>query len=315
MKELLQSDFFQMLLGLLANIKITDILDILFVAIITYYAIRLVRETRAMQLVKSIGVVLLVYFLSDLFSMFTLKFLLGKILDYGLVVLVVLFQPELRRALERIGRSRLTDWGRFGAKNMQEQQEANTMIEAVCESCMDLSKRKEGALIVMEREIRLGEVINTGTLVDATPSPELISNIFFKNSPLHDGAMVIRNNRICAAGCYLPLSSNYSINRDLGTRHRAALGISEVSDALVIVISEERGSISVAMDSRIYENYTIAWLKKLLEEKLINHKDDKKSNWLGKFRRKQDEKTNDQSTDLVQSDECTDEDQEKTDRQ
>lgn len=289
--ENIKSGFWQDVVNMLRTVKWHDYLDVLIVAIIMYYIIQLVRETRAMQLVKSVGVILGVYFVATMFSMSTLKFLLGKTLDYGLVVLVVLFQPELRRALERLGRSKITDLGKLGFGQQQDLEATTELIEVLVESSKDLSQRKEGALIVIEQETKLGDIASTGVVVDADPSKELITNIFFKNSPLHDGAMLIRENRIHAAACFLPLSSNYDIGLEYGTRHRAALGISEVSDSVTIVISEERGSITIANNGKLQQNLSLQNLQKLLELKLLPPAPEPKQSFFSRRKeKKNDEK-------------------------
>lgn len=247
-----------------------DILDVLVVAFLIYHGIRLVRETRAMQLVKGIAAIMLVYFFAWWWELNTLRFVVENIIGSGVLLIVILFQPELRRALEQMGRSKISGFGLFSADSeAMLREQYDELIKTICESAAYLSERKTGALIVLERETRLGEIIKTGTVVDAQPSLELIANIFFTNSPLHDGAMVIRGNRVYAAGCYLPLSANMEISRELGTRHRAALGMSEVSDAVVIVVSEETGAVSVALDSRLQRNLSGHNLDKLLHAKLL----------------------------------------------
>lgn len=267
--ESLQNDFWSRLVGVLGTIGLADIVDILLMSVVVYYAIRLVRETRAMQLVRSIVFIMVIYLIAEIFSLITLRFVLSTLLDYGLVVLVVLFQPELRRAMEHIGRNTITDFVKLGGSGLTLEQETMDTVEEICDACDNLSARMEGALIVIERETKLGDIITTGTMVDAHPSSELICNLFFKNSPLHDGAMIIRDNRVYAAGCFLPLSGNDELSKELGTRHRAALGVSEVSDAITIVVSEERGSISVAMESRLQRDLSVQNLRRLLQGKLV----------------------------------------------
>lgn len=251
--------------------KLSDAVDILVVAFLIYHAVRLVRETRAMQLVKGIAAILLVYLFASWWKMNTLSFVLENIIGSGVLLLAVLFQPELRRALEQMGRSKITGisgiLGSDAAGMSRENVEA--LVGDICAGCVYLSERKTGALIVIERETKLGEIVKTGTVIDSKPSVELITNIFFTNSPLHDGAMIIRGNRLYAAGCYLPLSGNMEIGRELGTRHRAALGMSEISDAIVIVVSEETGAISAASESRLMRGLAPRDLKKLLKEKLL----------------------------------------------
>jgi diadenylate cyclase len=272
------SDFFQTfvayvsdIFGTILSFRLRDIIDVAAVAFVLYHALKLVRETRAMQFIKSIAVIFVVYFLANEFNLISLKFLMKNVLDIGLVALVVLFQPELRRALEQLGRSKITELNVFGGGQTHDEALIvlrQELIEIIAESCADLSSKKTGALIVIERQIKLGEVINSGTIIDSKPSVELVENIFFINSPLHDGALVIRGGRLYAAGCFLPLSANMEIGRELGTRHRAALGMSEVSDAVIVIVSEETGALSVALDSSLQRGLSLQNLKKLLSIKL-----------------------------------------------
>ena len=252
---------------MIGAVGIADVLDVLVIALIIYYGIQLIKETRAKQLLRSVAVIILLYAISGLLKMSTLNFLLYNVINYGLIVLIVLFQPELRRALEHIGRSNLSGWGKslLGANVVTEEE---SIIDILVESAGQLSAKKIGALMVVERDTRLGDITTTGTIVDSAPSVELVCNIFFPNSPLHDGALILREGRLYAAACYLPLSANDEISRELGTRHRAALGVSEVSDAVVIVVSEETGAISVAMDSRLQRGLSVNNLRKLLQAKL-----------------------------------------------
>jgi diadenylate cyclase len=262
--------FWQQLLSAVNTIKPADYIDWLVVAILIYQAGLLVRETRAKQLIKGIAAILFVYWISIWLEMNTLKFMLDTIVRSGVLLLVVLFQPELRRALEQMGRSKLSGLGGFfgAGTDMLRREHLESLIKALRESCTRLSESGTGALIVLEREIMLGEIISSGTVIDAAVSDELITNLFFKNAPLHDGAMVIRNARVHAAGCYLPLSQNTEIARELGTRHRAALGMSENSDAVIIVVSEETGTISAACEARLTRGLSPQELHDLLREKL-----------------------------------------------
>ncbi|WRS27786.1 diadenylate cyclase CdaA [Oscillospiraceae bacterium MB08-C2-2] len=259
--------------SILKTIKLKDIIDILVIAYLLFQAFKLVRETRAMQLVKGIMAILLLYFISSpsLLNMIALHFVIQNILAVGLIAFVVLFQPEMRRALEHVGRTKLGDLAHFGDSSEQARAEQERMVTVVCEAASVLSSQKTGALMVIERQTRLGEIINTGTVVDAYPSTELICNLFFINSPLHDGAMVFRGTRIYAAGCFLPLSNNMEISRELGTRHRAALGMSEVSDAVIVVVSEETGAISVALESKLQRKLSVKNLDRLLRAKLLGN--------------------------------------------
>lgn len=266
----LWSKFLDSFLGVLSNAKPTDALDVFVVAVLLYYLIRLVRETRAMQLVKGIAFILLAYVIASWWRLNALLFIIENVIGSGVLLLAVLFQPELRRALEQLGRSKITGIGHFGVDSAELHRERMTqLIKIICDSCTELSGHKTGALITIERETMLGEIIKTGTVIDAESSAELIGNIFFPKSPLHDGSMIIRGNRVYAAGCYLPLSQNMEIARELGTRHRAALGMSEVSDAVIVVVSEETGAISVAVDSRLQRKLSVQNLQMLLSAKLI----------------------------------------------
>lgn len=261
---------FQSILGIIKTFEITDLLDILLVAFIIYKAIQLVRETRAKQLVKGIALLLIAYYLSQLLNMKTMSFILMAIMQYGIIALVVVFQPELRSALERLGSTSVGKFSFFNLENGKEEELRNReTILAVCEAAQTLQKNRIGALILFERKTKLGEIVKTGTRVNADISPELVVNVFYPKSPLHDGAMIIRDGRIFAAGCFLPLSQNQEISRELGTRHRAALGISENSDVLVVVVSEETGVISLVERGVIKRSLTIDTLRIALEKGLI----------------------------------------------
>lgn len=261
--------FSAQLRSLVNTIGPADILDMLIVAFLIYHAIRLVRETRAMQLLKGIAVILVLYVLALNLNLITLTFLLTNILQWGIVAIAIVFQPELRRALEQVGRSKISNISIFGPDASQtDGARLERLLTSVTDAAEYFSAHKTGALMVLERETRLGDVVATGTVIDAEPTTELICNIFFINSPLHDGAMVIRNTKLYAAGCFLPLSDNDEIGRELGTRHRAALGMSEVSDAVVVVVSEETGAISVAMNSRLQRNLSVHTLRTLLQEQM-----------------------------------------------
>ena len=212
-----------------------DTLDILLVAFAIYSLIKLVRDSRAEQLLKGLCLLGIAYGMAHLLQLTTLKYLLKIVFDNALIVLVVIFQPEIRRALEQAGHSRIGKLNLFGGSDEENEryvQSWQRAISAVCGAVSTLQQQKMGALVVFERTTKLGEIIKTGTIVDADPTPELIGNIFFNKAPLHDGAMIIRDGRVHAAGCILPLSDNMRISRELGTRHRAGLGMSENSDAI-----------------------------------------------------------------------------------
>ena len=241
-----------------------DTLDILLVAFAIYSLIKLVRDSRAEQLLKGLCLLGIAYGMAHLLQLTTLKYLLKIVFDNALIVLVVIFQPEIRRALEQAGH-----FGGSDEENERYVQSWQRAISAVCGAVSTLQQQKMGALVVFERTTKLGEIIKTGTIVDADPTPELIGNIFFNKAPLHDGAMIIRDGRVHAAGCILPLSDNMRISRELGTRHRAGLGMSENSDAIVVIVSEETGTVSMAVSGELKRNYSPEALRVALENGIL----------------------------------------------
>ena len=255
------------------TISFIDIIDILIVAYIIYRIMKLLKDTSAERLIKGIIILVGIMLLASMLHLTMISWLLQQALNVGLFAIVVVFQPELRRLLEQIGK------GNFSRLIVPADapDEVESMITATVSACADMSRTKTGALIVFERRERLGEIISTGTMVDAAPSAELITNIFFKNSPLHDGAMIVRAGRVCAAGCVLPLSGNQSLSRDLGTRHRAAVGMSESADSVLVVVSEETGSISVAIGGMLKRHLSPDMLRKLLENELLDSEKQEKS--------------------------------------
>ena len=255
------------------TISFIDIIDILIVAYIIYRIMKLLKDTSAERLIKGIIILVGIMLLASMLHLTMISWLLQQALNVGLFAIVVVFQPELRRLLEQIGK------GNFSRLIVPADapDEVESMITATVSACADMSRTKTGALIVFERRERLGEIISTGTMVDAAPSAELIKNIFFKNSPLHDGAMILRAGRVCAAGCVLPLSGNQSLSRDLGTRHRAAVGMSESADSVLVVVSEETGSISVAIGGMLKRHLAPDMLRKLLENELLDSEKQEKS--------------------------------------
>ncbi len=277
---------FEVFLQIIKSIRFQDILDILIVAYIVYKLIELLKETRAGLLMKGILGIVVIYIFAKVMQLRAVSTIIQTLLTYGVFALLIVFQPELRKMLEQLGRThfnlsqlRKTIAGLGNNVNSMEARSAVTrLINALCDACAILSKDHIGALIVIERKTRLGDIISTGTLVDASPSAELIKNIFFPNSPLHDGAMVVRDGRVHAAGCFLPLSNNYDISRTLGTRHRAALGMSEVSDALIVIVSEETGAISVAKNSKLNLRLTVNSLNSILCDELLEPEGESKQN-------------------------------------
>ncbi|MBQ8552347.1 MAG: diadenylate cyclase CdaA [Clostridia bacterium] len=238
-----------------------DIIDIAIVAFVFYYVYKFVRERRAGKLAVGILILLLVLLLSEILEMHALGFILTNIFQVGIIALIILFQPELRSALEKVGAEPLR-----GLRNISENKagtdvQTTAMIGEITQAVCDMSLDKTGALIVIERSTKLGDIIKSGTVVNANVNSFLIRNIFFNKAPLHDGAMIIKDGRIFSAGCFLPLSTNDDIIKDLGTRHRAAIGMSENSDAVIIVVSEETGSISIAFEGQLKRNYSYNTLK------------------------------------------------------
>ncbi|SEG49666.1 diadenylate cyclase CdaA [Paenibacillus sp. UNC499MF] len=242
---------------LFADISITDIIDISIVSYVVYKLIMLLRGTRAVQLMKGIIVVLVAWALSVAFNLNTLQWIMNQMFTVGLIAIIIIFQPELRRALEQLGRGRL-----FSRSSMDVDQDVNIRIGEVIKAMNYLSRRKIGALIVFEKETGLTDYIESGISIGGRISSELLINIFIPNTPLHDGAVIIRNNQLMAAGCYLPLSENPFISKELGTRHRAAIGMSEVSDAVCLIVSEETGQISLSLNGQV--------VRDIKEESLIS---------------------------------------------
>lgn len=280
--------FWNQLVYAVLHINIFDIVDILVIALLIYKAIEFLRDTRAGQLVKGIGLLVLAFLFAMAFDLSTLKWLLSKVLDYAIIIVAIIFQPELRRLLEKFGRSNFKLFGKEQALD-EEGERVKNCIDAVCKAVSVMSDKRIGALIVFERKTMLGEIVNTGTLINAEASYELIGNVFFPKSPLHDGALIIRNGSLCAAGCILPLTANNNLNSQLGTRHRAAIGMSENSDAIVLVVSEETGTISLARNGRIDRDFNSVTLKEELYLGLLSNEDKKRNFFMDiiyKFKRK-----------------------------
>ena len=287
-------DFFNQIYGVLRTFTIFDAIDIILLAYITYVVINFVKETRAGQLVKGVLLLVVFYFLAVQFNLKAMSFLFQNIFQIGIISLIVLFQPEIRRALERAGRTKVADLNVFGTDDAERMVETwEHGIEQICEAVRSLSKTKTGALIVIERKTRLGEQVDTGVLLHATISTELLLNIFFVNTPLHDGAVIVRDGRILAAACFLPKPQNEElIATNFGSRHRAALGISEVSDAITIVVSEETGTVSTTEDGQMIRNFTPESLAEHLRAKLIptEHEESRTKKLVKKFTLKKKKK-------------------------
>ena len=249
-------------------IRLNDLVDIAIVALLVYFIIKLVKDTRAMQLFKGIIIILIVFLISSIFKLTALNYILTSTIQIGLFALVVIFQPELRNLLEHLGRFNFLS-SIINSSDDDKRKKTEAAINAVAAAADDMSKTKTGALMVLERETRLGEYLSTGTPLNADISDRLLINIFVHNTPLHDGAVIIRNDKIITAACVLPLTANTNISPDLGTRHRAALGLSETTDSVVVVVSEETGKISIAMNGTLTRNLTRESLEKILNKVMI----------------------------------------------
>ena len=266
-------NFFKEFSSMLPTIKVMDIVDILVVAFLIYKVIMMVRSTSAARIAKSVLIILILAGVTQLLNMYLLNYILDKILEIGLVALIVVFQPELRRMLEKLGSKNVREI--LSVK--EEQREIDRVIEQTVQACEIMSRERVGVLLIFERETPLDEYFKTGTIVDAQLSEQLLRNLFFKNSPLHDGAVIVRGGRVAAAGCVMPLSDNPHLPSDLGTRHRAGVGTSEVSDAVVVIVSEENGTISVAIGGMLKRHLAPQTLQRLLSNELLADEAEKKT--------------------------------------
>ncbi len=259
-----------------SNIGFFDIIDIAILSYIIYKAIGFLRETRAGQLVKGSFILLVIYFISRWCDLLTVEWLLSNVFESAIIAVAVIFQPELRRILEKVGR---TNFGR-GQIFDSDEDILSVCIDNVSKAAATMQEKKIGALIVFENRTQLGEIISTGTIINAESSVSMINNVFFPKSPLHDGAMIIRDGRLYAAGCILPLTQREDISLQLGTRHRAAIGMTENSDAVVLVVSEETGTISIAVDGQITRDYNAVSAGAELKRLLIESKENDKKNFV-----------------------------------
>lgn len=261
-------DFLQNnLLPFLRTIRVTDIIDISIVAVVIYYIIKHFRKTRAAQLIKGIAIIFVVTYLAEWLHLNVISYVLGNVIQIGFIALVIIFQPELRRALEHVGRSK------FGTWFTEEKSDHHDLVAEVVRAAESMSKTNTGALIVFEKDVSLDDLLTGGTPINADVTSELLENIFVHNTPLHDGAVIIRNGKIYKAACVLPLSANRDLSKECGTRHRAALGISEQSDCVSLVVSEETGKISVMNKGNMIRNLSISSLSELLT-RALEPKDD-----------------------------------------
>ena len=243
------------------TIRATDIIDMLIVAYLLYKLFQIVRRTNSYNLAKGVVLFLIALWVSEIAGLTMISFLLRRATELGLLVLVILFQPELRHVLEKIG-------SRLSSRDSDSSTEMMSAINQTVMACSDMSESKTGALIIFERYVNLGEFIATGTNIDAEVSAELLKNIFYNKAPLHDGAVIIRNGRIAAAGCVLPLSASSAISKDLGMRHRAGIGMSEQSDAVVLIVSEETGAISCSIEGTLKRHLKPQAVDRILRKEL-----------------------------------------------
>lgn len=262
----------------LTTMGISDFIDILIVAFLIYRVIWFIRKSNFVNLAKGLLLLLLALWMSGFFRLIMINYILRKAVELGMIALVILFQPELRRLLERVGSSLNRNRSATGSV-------MNIAIEQTVQACCEMAESKTGALIAFERKIPLEAVISTGTIVNADTNAELIKNLFYNKAPLHDGAIVIRDGRIVAAGCVLPLTRVVNLSKDLGMRHRAGLGLGEQTDALVVIVSEETGAISIAMEGMLKRHLDRDSLKKILTDSLIREeRQDDKGGILSMFR-------------------------------
>ena len=272
-------NFFQNLLYQIPKIGISDIIDILVVSFLIYTVLRLVRSSSAARVAWTVLVLLIATWLTSVFNLYACNWILNKILELGFISLVVIFQPEIRRAMERFGGKFFLNLVDPASKKSVEE----SAIEATVSACEIMSKERVGVLLIFERSVSLEEYFKTGTLIDAKVTEQLLRNLFFPKASLHDGAVIVRGGRIAAAGCVMPLSENTHLSSDLGTRHRAGIGTSEVSDAVVVIVSEETGTISVAIGGMLKRHLAPQTLEKLLSNELMTNEDTKGS-WLERLR-------------------------------
>ncbi len=256
--------------NIISSVGINDVLDILIVSFIVYKILGFIRESRAQQLVKGLLVLVVAFFLSDIMNLYALNWILRQTMTLGVVALVVVFQPELRRGLEYVGRSKIVK-APFG---QLDKEKAKNITDEFVKAVDSFSSTRTGALIILERETALSDIAETGTEINADISAQLLGNIFYEGAPLHDGAVIIRGDKVFAAGCVLPLTGNKNLNKSLGTRHRAGIGITENSDAISIIVSEETGIISMAIDGKLTRFLDTKTVEKTLLNLYLSDRDD-----------------------------------------
>ena len=253
-------------------IRVSDVLDIVIIAFLVYNLLRMVKSTRAENILKGVVAFLLVLWMVDILQLNTIAYIMKNLVQVGILAIIILFQPEIRQILEKVGSRNIKLLRVFN--DPKQQSELETAIDQTVIACSEMSQSKTGVLIVFERDIHLDDMVRSGTTLDAAVSSELLKNIFFVKAPMHDGAVIIRHGRILGAGCMLPLSKNVNLSRDLGMRHRAGIGMSENSDAVVVIVSEEKGSISVAIGGMLKRHLKPETLSKLLRNELMPQEDE-----------------------------------------
>ena len=259
-------EIFDTVRGVAQLISVSDVVDVAITSYAIYRCMKLLKDSSAMRLAKGILIILIIHQVAAACHLNTISFVLDNTFSAGVLVLAIIFQPELRRMLEQLGKGQMRKLLTGTEVDVTAIEQCITQTVAACES---MSWTRTGVLMVFERQEQLSDIIKTGTRIDSEPSAELLKNIFFKNSPLHDGALIVREGRLYAAGCVLPLSANQNLSRDLGTRHRAAVGMSEVSDAVIVIVSEETGSISVAIGGMLKRHLSPETLRKILTAELM----------------------------------------------
>ena len=290
------TQWFNNFMSLLTTIKIGDIIDITIVAVLIYGTLKLVRDTRAEQLLKGIILILVFYSISKFLNLTMVTTILKVFLEFSVILVFIIFQPEIRKALEQLGRSKFSkNYLKIFQGGLMSNAERDAKVKAIsdaADSCVLFSHTKTGALIVFEKETKLTDIASTGTILNCDTSPSIFGNIFFNKAPLHDGACIIREGKILAAGCILPLNSKEDGRRDIGTRHRAAIGVSEVSDAIVVIVSEETGQISIAKNGSLTRNFDRDGLVEALEEYLLPLNDTEKRGLLSFFKKGKEDNAN-----------------------
>lgn len=271
------NDFLDHIVNIIRTIQFKDYIDVLIVAYLIYHVLRFIKQTRAGHLLLGLVTLFILILVSQWMNLSAVGYLMNNVLQLSFITIIIVFQPELRSLLEKLGRFNISNMLSFSKTNDSERERINAGINSICDCCTDLSTRRIGGLIVLEKTTRLGDVEATGTALNSELNAQMLVTIFFPNTPLHDGAVFIRDFKIVSAGCLLPLSQRLEISKALGTRHRAAVGLSEVSDAVIVIVSEETGKISYAQNGEIHIGITPLELKNVLSDNFISEKSKEKA--------------------------------------